>query len=77
MRPHDRIVFTGEITNGTRTRQFEVNEAGAEGWRVRESRDGAVVRQVVYDDWHRVELQVTGFVAEIARLTHEGWRRTT
>jgi hypothetical protein len=77
MSPDDRIVFAGEITNGTRTRQFEVNSVGVEGWRIRERRDGAVVRQVIYDDWHRVELQVSGFVAEIARLKNEGWRRTS
>jgi len=77
MSHHDRIVFAREMTNGARTRQFEVNSAGVEGWRIRESRDGAVVRQVIYDDWHRVELQVSGFVAEIARLKNEGWRRTS
>jgi len=77
MNHHDRIVFAREVTDGTRTRQFEVDEAGAEGWRVKERRDGAVVRQVIYDDWHRVELQVSGFVAELARLKNEGWRRTS
>lgn len=77
MAHHDRTVFIREMTDGTRTLLFEVNEVGDEGWRVRERRDGAVVRQVVYDDWHRVELQVSGFVAEAARLANEGWRRTS
>lgn len=73
----DRAVFAREVTNGSHTRQFEVNLVGAEGWCVRERRDGTVVRQVVYDDWHRVELQMSGFVAEAAQLVHQGWRRTS
>ena len=74
---HERTVFARELTDGTRTLGFEVNQFGGEGWCVRERRDGAVVRQAVYDDWHRVELQVSGFVAEAARLANLGWRRTS
>jgi hypothetical protein len=76
MRHADRNMFARELTDGTQTRRLEVNEAGGEGWCVREQLDGAIVRQVIYDDWHRVELQMSSFAAESARLVHEGWRRT-
>jgi hypothetical protein len=77
MSRRDRTMFARELTDGSRTRQFEVNEVGAEGWCVRERRDGTVVRQVIYDDWHRVELQMSRFAAEASQLAHQGWRRTS
>jgi hypothetical protein len=75
MRHEDRNMFARELTDGTQTRRLEVNEAGGEGWCVREHRDGTVVRQVIYDDWHRVELQMSAFAAEAAQLAQQGWKR--
>ena len=41
---------------------------------IREQRDAEVVRQVVYGDWHRVELAIRGFSAEAWQLKQRGWR---
>jgi hypothetical protein len=61
------------MTDGTRTRGLEVNELAATGWRVEERQDGAVVRQTTYRDWHRVELEMRGFVAKSIELARAGW----
>ena len=60
-------------TAPTRCR-FDVERAPNEGWRIREQRDTEVVRQVVYGDWHRVELAIRGFSAEAWQLKQQGWR---
>jgi hypothetical protein len=68
-------VFSSRLTDGSHVLRFEVERAPSEGWRVREERDAKVVRQVTYEDWHRVELAIRGFAVEAAELTRQGWRR--
>jgi hypothetical protein len=68
-------VFSSRLTDGSHVWRFDVERAPAEGWRVREERDAKVVRQVTYEDWHRVELAIRGFAIEAAELTRHGWRR--
>ena len=53
-------VFSSGLTDGSHTLRFDVERTPNEGWRVREQRDAEVVRQVVYGDWHRVELAIRG-----------------
>jgi len=67
-------VYSRGLTDGSHTRQFVVERAPNEGWRVRDQRDAEVIRQVTYEDWHRVELAIRGFTAEAAQLTQRGWR---
>jgi len=67
-------VFSSGLTDGSHTLRFDVERTPNEGWRVREQRDAEVVRQVVYGDWHRVELAIRGFSAEAWQLKQRGWR---
>jgi hypothetical protein len=43
------------------------------GWDVLEEADRRVVREVHYDDWHRVERQLHAFTARVEMLKDEGW----
>ena len=54
------------------TRRFTIVETGR-CWEVREEEDSRVVRQVVYDDWHRVERARTAFAREASALRASGW----
>lgn len=67
-------VFSRGLTDGSHTRQFVVDRSPNEGWRIRDSRDTEVLRQVTYEDWHRVELAIRGFTVEAVQLTRQGWR---
>jgi hypothetical protein len=40
---------------------------------VLEEQDRRVVRQVHYDDWHRVERQLNVFAMRVEILKNEGW----
>lgn len=68
------LVFSRGLTDGPHVRRFEVTRTAAPAWQVREERDAEVVRQVTYEDWHRVELAIRGFSVEAALLTRRGWR---
>ena len=43
------------------------------GWDVLEEADRRVVREVHYDDWHRVERQLHAFAARVEILKNQGW----
>jgi hypothetical protein len=43
------------------------------GWDVLEEADRRVVREAHYDDWHRVERQLSAFAARVEMLKNEGW----
>ena len=50
---------------------IETRAAG--GWDVLEEQDRRVVREVHYDDWHRVERQLNVFAMRVEILKNEGW----
>lgn len=50
---------------------IETRAAG--GWDVLEEQDRRVVREVHYDDWHRVERQLNVFAMRVESLKNEGW----
>ena len=68
-----RRVFMRDLTDGAHGRRFNVEKTPTDGWRIRDERDSKVVRNVTYDDWHRVELAIKGFSAEAAQLKRHGW----
>ena len=68
-------VFSMNLTDGAHWLRFAVERAPELGWRIREEADAQVIRQVTFDDWHRVELAIRGFSAKAANLTRHGWRR--
>jgi hypothetical protein len=71
----DRPVFSLDLTDGAHHRRFAVERSPTLGWRVREEADEEVIRQVTFDDWHRVELAIRSFNVEAAALTRLGWHR--
>ena len=74
MGSNSRHVFSRDLTDGSHHRRFAVERASDLGWSVREESDTEVIRQITYDDWHRVELAIRGFTVEAAELTRRGWR---
>ncbi len=47
-------MFSKSLRYQEQTRRYSIEQTDA-GWEVREERDSAVVKQVRYQDWHRVE----------------------
>ena len=43
------------------------------GWEVRDENDHGILKQVIYEDWHRVELAKAMFQQEEAELEAAGW----
>jgi len=68
-------VFSLILTDGAHRRHFAVERAPQLGWRIRDESDDEVIRQVIFDDWHRVELAIHGFTAEAAIMARHGWTR--
>ena len=68
-----RRVFARDLTDGFHHRHFAVERASEVGWQVLEESETEVIRQITYDDWHRVELAIRGFSLEAAELKRRGW----
>ena len=62
----ERIVLAQHIADSDSSRHIEVKKSPSDGWDVLERRDGEVVREASYGDWHRVELEMRRFTAEAA-----------
>ena len=54
------------------TRRFSIARQG-DGWQVREERDNKIIREVLYQDWHRVERARQSFAITLDELTKKGW----
>ena len=67
-------MFTKELQRGEHIKGFFIRNEGADGWRVREEQDGAVLKQTYVQDWHRVERAVAMFNLRIGELEDRGWR---
>lgn len=65
--------FTKSIRNAGHIRRYVIQPT-AVGWEVRQENDSRVVRQALYQDWHRVERVRRAFVTEVAALRAEGWQ---
>jgi hypothetical protein len=66
-------MFLRLLEHGGRTRRFLIASRESGGWDVREEADRHIVRQVHYDDWHRVERARTAFSQRVLTLQEEGW----
>jgi hypothetical protein len=55
------------------TRRFTILDSGDLGWEVREETNGGVIRQIRYNDWHRVERAMMSFTLEALSLRDAGW----
>ena len=66
-------MFNHRLEHAGRTRGFLIETRAAGGWDVLEEQDRRVVREVHYDDWHRVERQLNVFAMRVEILKNEGW----
>jgi hypothetical protein len=66
-------MFQHRLEHQGRTRGFMIASRAGGGWDVLEEADRRVVREVHYDDWHRVERQLHAFAARVELLKNEGW----
>jgi hypothetical protein len=66
-------MFNHRLEHQGRTRGFLIETRAAGGWDVLEEQDRRVVREVHYDDWHRVERQLNVFALRVEILKNEGW----
>jgi 23S rRNA A2030 N6-methylase RlmJ len=66
-------MFNHRLEHQGRTRGFLIATRAAGGWDVLEEQDRRVVREVHYDDWHRVERQLNVFAMRVEILKNEGW----
>ena len=66
-------MFNHRLEHEGRTRGFLIESRAAGGWDVLEEQDRRVVREVHYDDWHRVERQLNVFAMRVEILKNEGW----
>ena len=67
------FMFNHRLEHQGRTRGFLISSRAAGGWDVLEEQDRRVVREVHYDDWHRVERQLNAFAMRVEILKNEGW----
>jgi hypothetical protein len=66
------VAFEKSLRHDQQTRRFSIAVTEA-GWEVREERDSEVVRQVHYQDWHRVERARRAIAIELDDLQRKGW----
>ena len=66
-------LYSRRLDHDGHVRHFSVEANNGSGWRVVDEQDERPVHEHTYDDWHRVELAMSRFVLEAARLRREGW----
>jgi hypothetical protein len=69
-------MFVKELHQAGHVRKFSIQKQGESGWEVRDVQDERVLRQVYYNDWHRVERAVNMFNILIEDLESRGWAAT-
>ena len=69
-------MFSKSVRYQEQTRRYSIAQTDA-GWEVREERDSAVVKQVRYQDWHRVERAIRSITIELDDLQRKGWSEFT
>jgi hypothetical protein len=69
-------MFVKELRQAGHVRKFSIKKLGESGWEVRDVQDERVLRQVYYNDWHRVERAVNMFNILIEDLESRGWAAT-
>ena len=69
-------MFSKSLRYQEQTRRYSIAQTAA-GWEVREERDSELVKQVRYQDWHRVERAIRTIAIELKDLQRQGWSETT
>ncbi len=70
-------MFTIALRRAAETRTFTIAEMGPSGWKVTDAMDSRVIKQTLYDDWHRVERARAVFTAQAAILKDLGWSESS
>jgi hypothetical protein len=66
-------MFSIALRHAEHTRKYRVSPSDTSGWDVTLLEDLQPVRQVHYDDWHRVERAMATLQLEVRELTARGW----
>jgi hypothetical protein len=66
-------MFSIALRHAEHTRKYRVSPSDTSGWDVILLEDLQPVRQVHYDDWHRVERAMATLRLEVRELTAKGW----
>ena len=66
-------MFSIALRHAEHTRKYRVSPSDTSGWDVILLEDLQPVRQVHYDDWHRVERAMATLQLEVRELTAKGW----
>ena len=69
-------MFAKSLRYLEQTRRYSIAPTES-GWEVREERDSEVVKQVRYQDWHRVERARRSIAIELDDLQRQGWSEVT
>jgi hypothetical protein len=69
-------MFAKSLRYQEQTRRYSIAPTES-GWEVREERDSEVVKQVHYQDWHRVERARRSIAIELDDLQRQGWSEVT
>ena len=69
-------MFAKELKQAGHTKRFTISQGGPEGWEVREEQDSHIVKQVFYQDWHRVERAAQIMTLRVSELQENGWQET-
>lgn len=69
-------MFAKELHQAGHVRKLSITKLGEAGWQVSDVQDERVLRQVHYNDWHRVERAVQMFNILTEDLESRGWVTT-
>ena len=69
-------MFSKSLRYQEQTRRYSIAQIDS-GWEVREERGSEVVKQVYYQDWHRVERARRSITIELNDLQRQGWSEVT
>jgi hypothetical protein len=64
--------FQKSLRKADHVRHYSIQTTPS-GWEVRAEQDSHIVRQMRYDDWHRVERARRVFALELDSLRENGW----
>ena len=73
----ERLMYARLLRKAEQTRLFTISDTDTSGWEVREEENSHVIRQVQYNDWHRVERAMMAFALEALTLQDAGWTEAT
>ena len=69
-------MFSKSLRYHEQTRRYSIAQTDS-GWEVREERDSELIKQVCYQDWHRVERAMRSITIQLNDLQSKGWSEVT